>query len=100
MNLLAKQVKRMKKCTSCGEEKEFAEFYKLNFSKVDFGAYNQGGHGSFAYCLAEGTERTAHCKTYRFICQIHFLHPQFIQYIKYGILYYYSRCDWRYFSRQ
>ena len=28
MNLLAKQVKRMKKCTSCGEEKEFAEFYK------------------------------------------------------------------------
>ena len=28
VNLLAKQVKRMKKCTSCGEEKEFAEFYK------------------------------------------------------------------------
>ena len=43
-------------------EEKFAEFYKLNFSKVDFGAYYQGGHGSFAYCLADGANEELRAK--------------------------------------
>ena len=43
-------------------EEKFAQFYKLNFSKIDFGAYNQGGHGSFAYCLADGANEELRAK--------------------------------------
>ncbi len=34
-------------------EQRFAHYYEQDFSKTDFGAYNQGGHGSLCYCLYE-----------------------------------------------
>lgn len=37
-------------------EEKFAEFFEMDFSKTNFGAYHQGGHGSFAYCLAENAD--------------------------------------------
>lgn len=37
-------------------EEKFEEFYEMKFSKTAFGAYNVGGHGSFAYCLATGAK--------------------------------------------
>ena len=46
-------------------EEKFAEFYKMTFSKTAFGAYHQGGHGSFAYCLAEGADEELKAKVIR-----------------------------------
>lgn len=37
-------------------EDKFKELYGRKFSKTAFGAYNQGGHGSFAYCLSENAD--------------------------------------------
>ena len=46
-------------------EEKFAELYKLDFSKTAFGAYNQGGHGSIAYCLAENADAELRAKVMR-----------------------------------
>lgn len=37
-------------------EEIFREFFDMKFSKSAFGAYNQGGHGSFIYCLCENAD--------------------------------------------
>lgn len=46
-------------------EEEFAKFYEMDFSKTAFGAYNQGGHGSIAYCLAENANEELKAKVMR-----------------------------------
>lgn len=43
-------------------EQKFAELFKEKFSKTLFGAYHQGGHGSFAYCLCENADKQLKAK--------------------------------------
>ncbi len=48
-------------------EDHFREFFNMKFSKTAFGAYNQGGHGSFAYCLAENADEELRAKVLKCI---------------------------------
>ena len=45
-------------------EEKFREFFGMKFSKIAFGAYNQGGHGSFAYCLCENADEELKAKVF------------------------------------